>query len=55
MSATEELRAIEGVAAPTWHADILRAREQRIADGQSHFLDTEQAKAAVRHRIRAGR
>ena len=55
MSATEELRAIEDVPAPTWHADILQAREQRIADSRSHFLDIEQAKAAVRHQIRAGR
>ena len=55
MSATEELRAIEDVPAPTWHADILQAREQRIADSQSHSLGIAEAKAAVRHRIRAGR
>lgn len=62
MSAADKLRAIEeiwadlsrtaeDVPAPAWHADILQAREQRIADGQARFLDTAQAKAAVRERI----
>ena len=63
MSATEKLRAIEeiwadlargseDVPSPSWHADILRAREQRIADGTSHFLDVAAAKHAVRERAK---
>jgi hypothetical protein len=59
MSATDKLQAIEeiwadlaraseDVPSPSWHADILRAREQRIADGTSRFLDIAEAKQAVR-------
>ncbi len=63
MSATEKLQAIEeiwadlsmvseDVPSPAWHADVLRAREERIADGRSRFLDIAEAKAAVRGLIR---
>jgi hypothetical protein len=63
MSATDKLQAIEeiwadlsivpeDVPSPAWHADVLRAREERISDGQSRFLDIAQAKAAVREQIR---
>jgi hypothetical protein len=62
MSATDKLQAIEeiwadlsrvpeDVPSPAWHADVLRAREQRIADGRSRFLDIAEVKAAVRERI----
>ena len=62
MSATDKLQAIEeiwsdlarvseDVPSPSWHADVLRAREQRIADGTSRFLDIGEAKQAVRERI----
>lgn len=63
MSATEKLQAIEDIWAdlsmvsedvpsPAWHTDVLRAREERISDGRSRFLDIAQAKAAVREQIR---
>jgi len=63
MSATDKLQAIEeiwadlsmaseDVPSPAWHADVLRAREERISDGRSRFLDIAQAKAAVREQIR---
>jgi len=63
MSATEKLQAIEeiwadlaraseDVPSPSWHADVLRAREQRIADGASCFLDIEDAKRAVREQLK---
>ncbi len=63
MSATDKLQAIEhiwadlsmvseDVPSPAWHTDVLRAREERISDGRSRFLDIEQAKAAVRDQIR---
>lgn len=59
MSATDKLQAIEDIWAdlsmvsedvpsPAWHADVLRAREERISEGRSLFLDIAQAKAAVR-------
>ena len=63
MSAADKLQAIEeiwadlsvvpeDVPSPAWHADVLRAREERISDGRSRFLDMAQAKAAVREQIR---
>ena len=63
MSVSDKLQAIEeiwsdlarvseDIPSPSWHADVLRAREQRIADGTSRFLDIEDAKQAVRERIR---
>jgi hypothetical protein len=62
MSASDKLLAIEEIWAdlsrvpedvPTaaWHADVLRAREQRIREGRSSFLDIAEAKIAVRARI----
>nr|VFJ93679.1 MAG: Putative addiction module component [Candidatus Kentron sp. LFY]VFJ93732.1 MAG: Putative addiction module component [Candidatus Kentron sp. LFY] len=62
MSVTDKLQAIEeiwtdlasqseNVPSPSWHTDVLRAREQRIADGTSRFLDIQEAKQAVRERI----
>ena len=62
MSATDKLQAIEelwsdlaraseDVPSPSWHADVLRAREQRITDGTSRFLDIDDAKQAVRERL----
>ena len=63
MSAADKLQAIEeiwadlsvvpeDVPSPAWHVDVLRAREERISDGRSRFLDMAQAKAAVREQIR---
>jgi len=63
MSTTDKLQAIEeiwadlsmvseDVPSPAWHADVLHAREARISDGRSCFLDIAQAKAAVREQIR---
>nr|VFK41413.1 MAG: hypothetical protein BECKTC1821D_GA0114238_101016 [Candidatus Kentron sp. TC] len=63
MTTTDELRAIEenwadlvrnpdaneseDILSPSWRAGILRAREQRIADGASRFLDIAEAKEAT--------
>lgn len=63
MSAIDKLQAIEeiwadlsmaseDVPSPSWHADILREREERISDGRSSFLDIAEAKAKVREQIR---
>ncbi|VFM96338.1 MAG: Putative addiction module component [Candidatus Kentron sp. G] len=67
MTTTDKLRAIEeiwadlaresnanepeNIPSPSWHADVLCAREQRIADGASRFLDIAEAKRAVRGQI----
>jgi hypothetical protein len=63
MTAADKLQAIEeiwadlagepeDVPSPSWHADVLRSREQRIADGASRFLDVAEAKQAVRERLK---
>nr|VFK42613.1 MAG: Putative addiction module component [Candidatus Kentron sp. TC] len=41
----------ESIPSPSWYADILYAREQRITDGASRFLDIAEAKQAGRERI----
>jgi hypothetical protein len=63
MTAADKLQAIEeiwtdliressDVPSPAWHEDVLRAREQRIADGTSRFLDIAEAKQAVRELLK---
>ncbi|MGI5868168.1 MAG: addiction module protein [Kiritimatiellia bacterium] len=65
MSVTEKLQMIEeiwadlvrnpaDVPAPAWHGDVLRVREQRVADGTARFLEVEEAKRAVREQIASG-
>ncbi len=44
-------RSSGDVPSPAWHADVLLAREQRIADGTSRFMDMAEAKRAVRERL----
>ncbi len=62
MTAVDKLQAIEeiwadlvrvskDVPSPAWHGDVLRAREQRIADGTAQFMDIDDAKRAVREQI----
>nr|VFJ61087.1 MAG: Putative addiction module component [Candidatus Kentron sp. FM]VFJ73932.1 MAG: Putative addiction module component [Candidatus Kentron sp. FM]VFK13625.1 MAG: Putative addiction module component [Candidatus Kentron sp. FM] len=68
ITTTDKLRAIEEIQADlvrdldanesedipslAWHADILRDRERRIADGTSRFLDIPEAKQAVRGQLK---
>ena len=63
MSVEDKLQAIEEIWAdivnkpehipsPSWHADILKAREKRISEGTSRFLDVAEAKNAVREKIK---
>jgi len=37
-------RTPEEIAPPSWHGDVLRAREKRVADGTSHFKEWRDAK-----------
>lgn len=41
-------RRPEDVPTPSWHADILRNREQHVQDGSSQFLDWAEAKRSIR-------
>ncbi len=38
----------EDVPSPSWHADVLRAREERIRQGKSEFVDWTEAKRKIR-------
>ena len=61
MTVADKLRALEeiwsdlqrrpeDVPSPAWHADVLRAREDRVRDGTSHFGDWTDAKRRIRER-----
>jgi hypothetical protein len=44
-------RNAENVPSPTWHADVLAAREQRIKNGTAAFSDWDDAKKRIRESI----
>lgn len=46
------LRSAQDIPSPAWHADVLRAREERIQQGASQFTDWADAKRAIRDRAR---
>ena len=63
MSVEDKLQAIEeiwadladtpeAIPSPPWHADVLHAREKRISEGKSLFLDIAEAKTAVRELLK---
>jgi hypothetical protein len=63
MTVAEKLRTLEEiwqdlqrtpdeVPSPAWHADVLRARLKRIRKGKSHFRDWNEAKRAIRERVK---
>lgn len=45
-------RNASDVPSPTWHADVLRMRESLISKGSARFLNIDEAKQAVRDRIK---
>jgi hypothetical protein len=62
MTTEEKLRAMEAIWAdltrnadnfesPAWHADVLRERDQRIAEGKETFVDWDEAKRQLRERL----
>lgn len=62
MTTAEKLRAMEAIWAdltrnadsfesPAWHADVLREREQHIAEGKETFVDWDEAKRQLRERL----
>ena len=62
MTVEEKLRAMEELwedlsrnadafESPDWHGEVLREREQRLADGQESFIDWERAKIEIRQQL----
>lgn len=62
MTTAEKLRAMEAIWAdltrnaesfesPAWHAEVLREREQRIAEGKETFIDWDEDKHQLRERL----
>jgi len=63
MTVPDKLRAIEeiwdnllhtseDIPSPSWHADVLNAREKRVRDGSAKFSDWTDAKQRIRKRVR---
>ncbi len=63
MTTSDKLRALEKiwddlrrtpgqVPSPSWHADVLRARERRIRERRSQFGSWTEAKRRIRERAR---
>lgn len=59
MTTAEKLRALEQiwedlcrtpneVPSPSWHADVLQDREERVRKGSSQFVDWTEAKQKIR-------
>jgi hypothetical protein len=44
-------RTPEAIESPAWHKDILDERRERLADGQSQFVDWETARVNIRNKI----
>ena len=62
MTTEEKLRAMEVLWAdltrkadsfesPAWHGDVLRERDQRVAEGKESFIDWDEAKRQLRERL----
>ena len=41
-------RTSDNIPSPSWHADVLRAREKRVREGSSQFEDWGKAKRRIR-------
>ncbi len=63
MSTSDKLRALEKirddlqrtpgeVPSPSWHADVLREREEEYKDGSSGFTDWTEAKKRIRDSLK---
>ena len=42
----------ENVPSPSWHSDILQAREGRVKEGSSKFTDWAVAKERIRNSVK---
>ncbi len=46
------LHASAEIPSPSWHGDVLRARELRVQEGISVYSDWSQAKKRIREQIK---
>ena len=46
------LHKAETIPSPSWHADVLHAREKRVRDGSAKFSDWTDAKQRIRKHVR---
>ena len=44
-------RTPDAIESPAWHKDILDERRQRLAEGQSRYIEWETAKADIRNKL----
>ena len=44
-------RSKEDIPSPSWHADVLRLREEQVRSGESTFLELNEAKRVLRERL----
>ena len=49
---TDLQRTPEEIPSPSWHADVLHARQRRIREGKSKFKDWTDAKRDIRERVK---
>ena len=63
MTTSDKLRALEkiwddlsrtskNVPSPSWHADVLQARQKRLQNGSSRFTEWTEAKRAIRNHVK---
>ena len=45
-------RASENVPSPSWHAEVLQARQKRLQKGSAHFTEWTEAKRAIRNHVK---
>ena len=45
-------RTSENVPSPSWHADVLKARQKRLQNGSSHFIEWTEAKRTILNRVK---
>lgn len=46
-------RTPESIQSPQWHAEVMREREALIRDGQSRFVDWEEAKKNISDKLKS--
>lgn len=45
------VRSADSLESPAWHEDVLRERDQRVAEGKETFISWEEAKRQLRERL----